>query len=367
MKWLKILLGIAVSVGCLYYALYDVIHDPEQREQFQIAVKHANYVALIPILSIVFVFYWLKAIRWKWLLSPLGQYRPLRDLFPPIMIGFAWNNVLPMHLGEFIRMEVFSRKSGLPRAAVLSSIVTERLFDIIAIVFCFGTGVLLEYAHPDTSSPQAVVQTVAGAPAKSSEIDARAAAGKKSVLLGIVAAAVMVGSLVFVFRTNDILRIIHWGLKLLRIPTALESKISDLLTTAANGLSSLRSFRTVSAILAISLVKWGLNGLVIYMALLAYGVHLSLAKAFILLGVVAGGVTLPAAPGYFGIMQVCFRSVLGNTPAVIAASFFYQLSQYFPVTGTGLFFFFRTGMTLSESTSSPTSPPAVSAISESAQ
>jgi uncharacterized membrane protein YbhN (UPF0104 family) len=63
----------------------------------------------------------------------------------------------------------------------------------------------------------------------------------------------------------------------------------------------------------------------------------------IVLGVVAFGVTVPSSPGYFGVIQLCFLTVLklfvpaNQLADVFAASVYYHLSQYIPVTIVGSF------------------------------
>ena len=76
--------------------------------------------------------------------------------------------------------------------------------------------------------------------------------------------------------------------------------------------------------------------------------------AFVLLGVVALGVSVPASPGYFGVIQGCFIAVLSGLSdqqeAVFAASVYYHLANYIPVTLLGLYYFNRSGLTLHEVT-----------------
>ncbi|HET6422147.1 MAG TPA: hypothetical protein VFG20_00605, partial [Planctomycetaceae bacterium] len=59
-----------------------------------------------------------------------------------------------------------------------------------------------------------------------------------------------------------------------------------------------------------------------------------------------------SSPGYFGVIQLCFMTVLklfvDNQPAVFAASVYYHLAQYIPVTLIGLAYFIRSGMSLRE-------------------
>src|SRR5688500_1969777 len=111
---LQILLGLAISAACLWWAAVKMAGDEGMASVFRKvgdAFARADYRTLPLIWLILAVFYWIKAWRWRMLLSPLGQYRPTRDLLPPILVGFAFNNLLPARLGEFVRVFVFARAS----------------------------------------------------------------------------------------------------------------------------------------------------------------------------------------------------------------------------------------------------------------
>ena len=59
------------------------------------------------------------------------------------MIGFMGNNLLPAHLGEFARVFVLGHESKLPKTAVFSSVLLERVFDTASILGFFGVSLLL--------------------------------------------------------------------------------------------------------------------------------------------------------------------------------------------------------------------------------
>src|SRR5579863_1649923 len=129
-------LGIVVSAACLVFAFWRIDFD-----KVESAFRHANYLTLPLMLAGLFAFYWLKAIRWRLLLSPLKSFRT-RDVVGPLMIGFMGNNLLPAHLGEFVRIYVLGRKSGLWKTAVFSSGGRERAFDVVAILLLLGVSLL---------------------------------------------------------------------------------------------------------------------------------------------------------------------------------------------------------------------------------
>ena len=108
----------------------------------------ANYLTLPLMLLGLYGFFWLKAIRWRLLLEPV---RPLqtRQVAPAMMIGFMGNNIFPAHLGEFIRVYFLGREFGVPKTAVFSSVVLERVFDVIAILFLLAVSLIFVDGLPD--------------------------------------------------------------------------------------------------------------------------------------------------------------------------------------------------------------------------
>ncbi len=62
---------------------------------------------------------------------------------------------------------------------------------------------------------------------------------------------------------------------------------------------------------------------------------------------------MPSSPGYFGVIQLCFLTVLKlfvpqEEAGVFAASVYYHLAQYIPVTIVGLIFLGMTGFRMSD-------------------
>lgn len=294
------------------------------------AFRKADYRTLPVMWLCLAVFYWLKVVRWKYLLSPLGQFRPLKELMPSTIIGFAFNNVLPAHLGEFVRVFVFSKQTKLPRTAVLSSIVLERIFDIIAILFFLVVGVWL-----------------ADIPELKTRVESAIILFTVLVCLGLVAAVF------FLVKTTLVVSIVDRVLGWFRfMPKSLIDKVATILHVGADGLASLRSGRLLAGIMGTSLLQWLLNAVLIHLSLVAFGIPTSLAVSAIVMGVTAFGVTIPSSPGYFGVIQLCFLLVLGqfvdDDETVFAASIYYHMVQWIPVTCIGMILFVRSGMTVAD-------------------
>lgn len=329
-KTFGILLGVLGSGACIGWVIWKFAQEPGAFAKIGNAFQTADYRMLVPFLAVLFIFYWLKAWRWRILLAPVGSYKPLKELFPPVMIGFAFNNVLPAHLGEFVRCYVFARQKKLPMSTSLSSVVLERVFDIIAILFYLGIGlVFVENVDPKI----------------------RMAAN----IFAVASACAVLGGLCYVIWTKPFVTVVEAILKRLPlVPHSLTDKFCDLLEKGAEGLASLKSVPLLIATLVISLIKWGLNGGLVILSLWAFGISVPPTVAMVLLGALAFGVTVPSTPGYVGVIQAIFVLVLEQLlpnwgdvrEKVVAASIFYHMVQYIPVTALGMIFFVKSGISL---------------------
>lgn len=336
-KWFNLTVGLAVTAACLWWAFQQMLNSDNGKKspseviaEIAAAFRQADYRSLPAMWTCLVLFYWLKAIRWQLLLEPLGKFRPLRDLLPSVMIGFAFNNVLPAHLGEFVRVYVFSRQSGISKTAVLTSIVLERIFDVIAILGFLMLGLFLVEA---------------------ADLDERIVSS--AMFFGVAVCFGLVGAAIYLIWTRPVVLFVEGCLRRVPcLPPTIGQKVACLLETGAAGLASLRSGRLLSGILLTSFLQWMLNGLTIHLSLWAFGIDISLSVSAIVLGVTAIGVTIPSSPGYFGVIQFCFLLVLSlfvkDKEAVFAASIYYHMSQWIPVTMVGMLYFLRAGLKVAD-------------------
>lgn len=336
----QLIVGLLVSAVCLWVAFP---RDPRAWHDVQAAFVQADYRALPLMFGCLIGFYLLKAWRWRLLLKPVGDFHSLTQLLPAVMIGFAFNNLLPAHLGDVYRSFVFARRQRVTLTAALSSVVLERVFDIIAVLLLLGGGLaFVQGLNPSVHQTAVVFAAIAG--------------------------ALVLGALVFVFWTQPFVRLTEAVLaRLPLVPVQLRTYATGTLEAAATGLASLKSPRLLTGIFASSMGQWLLNAATAHLALWSFGVHVTPAESCLVIGVTAFGVTVPSSPGYFGVIQVCFWTVLQafghNQPTVFAASVYYHLSQYIPVTLVGLYYFWTAGLRMQDvadqaqpATDAPSSP-----------
>ncbi|MEZ6056059.1 MAG: lysylphosphatidylglycerol synthase transmembrane domain-containing protein [Planctomycetaceae bacterium] len=364
--WLSLILGVGVSIVCLYVALRGV-----PMKDVGNAFRKADYRTLPLMWGLLGCFYLMKAFRWSLILRPMGQY-VTRQTFAPIMIGFAFNNVLPAHLGEFVRVFVFSKNEKLRATSVLSTVVLERIFDVLAILVFFFVGLtavgggMTKPSTPRQTTTVAIdttnVKTTNADDATTemqrpaNEVDVNAYVRKTAMTTAVLAGFLVLGAAAYLVWTDPFVRIVESILlRIPFIPEGVRRKVCHIMEAGAEGLSALRHGVLLFHISWNSLVQWGINGVMMYVALRAFDIDVSFLAACLLLGAVAFGVTIPSSPGYFGVINIIFAAVINETTfgvsdkaGVLAASFYYHMGMYIPVTLLGLWYFSRTGLSLSD-------------------
>ncbi|MEM9702132.1 MAG: lysylphosphatidylglycerol synthase transmembrane domain-containing protein, partial [Planctomycetota bacterium] len=227
-KWRlgAVVLGIAVSVFCLWLAVRDV-----EWAKIPPAFAAADYRTLPLIGLLLIVFFWTKAMRWAALLRPLprGSEEPFTaaSVLPATLIGFAGNNVLPAHAGEFFRVAVVAKRWNTPAAGVLSTVVLERVLDVGAILALFA--VSLPFVPGAGDEYGGFVWLAAGC-------------------LGAAA----LGCGVFLWKTEAFVGLVGRLLNLIPLlPDGLKRGVPTMLGQAARGLDALRSGPTLLGVAAV--------------------------------------------------------------------------------------------------------------------
>ena len=123
MKKFRLLIGIAISIVCVYIA-FQGLHFGD----FFDVVRSVNYWWIIPSVAVYTIAVFIRTWRWKSMLRPIADI-PLARLWPVVVIGYMGNNVYPARAGEVLRSYVLRKREGISMSASLATVVLERLFD----------------------------------------------------------------------------------------------------------------------------------------------------------------------------------------------------------------------------------------------
>jgi len=128
------LLRLAVSLAVLYFIFYKVgVTAPLER------VIGLDWRALLVAIGLFLGAMALHTKRWLIVLAARGYLWHFRSAFSEMWIGYFFNQLLPSSVGGDGVRALRQYRSGMPPAAVLRVILTERMFGFIA---CTLMGVL---------------------------------------------------------------------------------------------------------------------------------------------------------------------------------------------------------------------------------
>ncbi len=92
----------------------------------------ARYVFLIPVIFMLLLAHFLRAVRWKILIQPLGYSPSLINTFLAVMVGY-WANLAVPRLGEVLKCTILARYEKVPADKLVGTIVAERAIDVCTL------------------------------------------------------------------------------------------------------------------------------------------------------------------------------------------------------------------------------------------
>ncbi len=117
----------------------------EDRLQITHALEKGRYWLIIPGIAINILSHWLRALRWRLIIQPLG-YSPTKiNTFFAVMIGYLANQAVP-RLGEVLRCSTLTRYEKIPLDKLVGTVILERLVDTICL---FAVFILALVIQPD--------------------------------------------------------------------------------------------------------------------------------------------------------------------------------------------------------------------------
>jgi len=133
----RIVITLSIVIGSSYIALRNINLDI-----LLSTLLNARYEWVLLSIPVMLISHWLRALRWKTMLSPVVEKPSLLNMFSAVMIGYAVNNVIPKG-GELMRPIMYSRRDKVPLSTVMASMIVERFFFDAIMVLLFIAGVFI--------------------------------------------------------------------------------------------------------------------------------------------------------------------------------------------------------------------------------
>ena len=245
-------------------------------------------VALYAVLWITILL--VRSVRWHWLLAPIHAV-PLRKILTVSLIGYGATLVLPFRTGEIVRPALIRQKGQLSAWAATGTVGAERVIDGLCLSVLLL--IALHVAEPVAPLPDRI--------------------GDLAVPVRLIPGAARAAVLLFLAGFVVIL-VFFWARLWARRATLavlgplsmkLATRLADAVERVADGLRFLPQLRYTGPFLALTLIYWLLYFGATWMLLEGTGLgRAGFAESAVIMGVLALGIMVPSAPGFFGTFQI---------------------------------------------------------------
>jgi uncharacterized membrane protein YbhN (UPF0104 family) len=132
---LQYLFFLGLGVFLVWWSVKDI--DNEKWMEIRHALKNARFYLAIPVFIILLLSHFVRALRWRLLMEPLGYMPDKYNTFFAVLIGYLANQAFP-RLGEVLKCTLLARYEKIPADKLVGTIILERLIDAISLLLVFA-------------------------------------------------------------------------------------------------------------------------------------------------------------------------------------------------------------------------------------
>jgi uncharacterized protein (TIRG00374 family) len=316
-----------IGIGISLFFIFMLFRKIDYAKLWE-ALREMDYRLLLPVVVLIFVSYYFRALRWRILLLPLKRTE-MGKLFPATVIGYMANNLLPARLGEIIRAYVLAQKENLPVSSTFASLVLDRLCDgfsvLIILLITFFTVKLPQGMEP--------VQ-------------------QKMVTGGYVTLGLYILVIIFlaVLKRWTTQTLLLMGSLLRPFPHRFTEKVLLVLDSFVRGVQLPATFKDMAGLVLTSVAIWVFSIWPIDILLQAFSINLPLVASMFIMVFLVFAVMIPAAPGYIGTYHVAcvygLRAFGIPLEKSLSVALVLHGIGFFPVIFVGFYYLWRDNISL---------------------
>jgi glycosyltransferase 2 family protein len=311
-RWLP---GVIISIIALFVLSRIVSWDELVRSFASLNLLIVVAAVLLTICSSM-----ARTQAWRILLGSRVKYW---QSFHILNIGFMLNNLFPLRTGEFGRAVLMGKSSGLGTFHVLSTIVIERIFDMVVIA-----GMLLATLPLVLGTKWAQPFTIA------------------------IMGAMLLGLFCLQFLARYKSQVSGWITGIAKRSPWIRRVIVPRIASLLDGLGVLASPQKMAESVLWILVTWFFYNAETFVVLARFVPYPPFWWAFFINGAAALGIAVPAAPGGIGVYEASIVGVLSvlqvSTSQALAFALVIHLINWITMSALGIIGLARLGYTFSE-------------------
>ncbi|MBN1388290.1 MAG: flippase-like domain-containing protein [Bacteroidales bacterium] len=132
-----------IIIGGIF--LFLTLRNKPLDEIFDLILTARTRWILLSVILLVIIFFF-RAYRWKLLMENNGNSPHIKNVSYSLLLGFFINSFTPK-LGEIIRCTSLQKSSGIPVSKSFGTVISERIYDLIALILAIALILLLEFGR----------------------------------------------------------------------------------------------------------------------------------------------------------------------------------------------------------------------------
>jgi uncharacterized protein (TIRG00374 family) len=136
---------IVVTIGLIWFSLRGLqVGDGGNKWDYLVQTWQAADKGWLLMMALICIMsHFVRAVRWRMLLVPVGQSTSLSNSFLSLMVGYLVNLVIPRG-GEVSRCYNLYKLEKVPVEISFGTVVLERIVDVICLIILVALSFLLE-------------------------------------------------------------------------------------------------------------------------------------------------------------------------------------------------------------------------------
>ena len=133
-RLLKMIPGLLISAFFLWRTFFPHGHPAISRAQLH-SLRMAEPAWIVGVVVFSIASYTTRSLRWKRMMRPAGT--SFMTCARVLMTSLAANNILPLRIGDIMRVFTYAPELGASPSFILSTVILEKLLDIFVLAVLF--------------------------------------------------------------------------------------------------------------------------------------------------------------------------------------------------------------------------------------
>lgn len=146
MRSIKSILQFVVflAIGIMLLWLTTRSMSPDEITMVKSLIFKSNWLYVFPCILILLLSHYIRALRWKTMIEPMGYKLSIWNVFMTVISGFFFNLLFP-RLGEVMKCTLLGKYEKIPVDKLIGTMVAERMVDLLCLILVIFLTIISQF------------------------------------------------------------------------------------------------------------------------------------------------------------------------------------------------------------------------------